>query len=481
MPRSSKTPAEGSTADRPDTVRLSGEQQVQPAKGFPDDKKNQPDVWRSFFASNTPSVALVEQHATYLVDQKQHEHLIGYLNAAIIEGQSQPWMYEVLAVTMEIAKRPPEEVERVVLSMADFGNASYESMMYSGAYLSNLGRDAAALRMYRQAAQLSPERPEPYAVSMKLAARTGVPEDAVWVACGVLRYSWGSDFKQQHKQAENLLAEAEKQLRKSNDVEQLAQLEREADDARQVDLSVRLVWSGTGDLDLSVEDPSGGIATFETRDSVGGGSLLNDGTGSSPDNCYEEYVCHRGFAGEYVLKVTKAADKIVGNRAVLTVITHAGSSSEKKITKTVVLNGTNEFVLRIKLEEGRREQRRTAGFMAPKGVAQEWEHAAAQVGRPTRRVIDREARQAVAEMRRSRQQLSSPAGAIQQTGGTFGGVGLAPVVNLIPEGSSLAVQAVVSPDRRYVRMAISPAFSQIIDVAVFSFQGGTGNTSVPGR
>ena len=78
-------------------------------------------------------------------------------------------------------------------------------------------------------------------------------------------------------------------------------------------------------------------------------------------------------------------------------------------------------------------------------------------------------------MRQSRQQ------GIQQAGGAFGGIGFAPVVRIIPEGASLAVQAVVSPDRRYIRLALSPTFNQIIDVAVFSFQGGVSGNNQPGR
>jgi tetratricopeptide (TPR) repeat protein len=449
---------------------LSADRQSQPAEGFPDLKQN-PEVWQSFFAKTKPSNRLVEQHATYLVDQQQHEHLIAYLNAAIIAGQTQPWMYEVLAVTMELAHRPPEEVERVVLSMADFGNASYESMMYSGAYLSNLGRDRAALRMYRQAAQMSPDRPEPYSLSMKLAAREGTPDDAIWAACGVLRNAWGIDHKQQHERAEDLLKEAEKSLRKTNDEEQLAKLQQLGEEARQRDLVVRVEWSGTGDIDLTVEDPAGGIATYETRESAGGGTILNDGYGSIPNNCFEDYVCPLGFSGEYVIKVKKFSEKVVGNRAVLTMITHAGTSTEKKTTKTIKLDTTDEFVMRIKLDGGRREHRRTAYLGASTGVSRDWEREARQVGRSSHHVVDRETRQAVAEMHASGRQPVIQAG----------GVGFAPGISLIQEGSTLSTRAVVSPDRRYVRIGISPAFNQITDVSVFSFLSGGGVGRVPGR
>ena len=434
-----------------------------------------PEVWRPFFTKTQPNVRAVQRHVMYLNDQQQHAHVIALLNAAIIEGQAQPWMYEVLAVTMGIAEYPKEEIERVALSVADFGNASYESMMYSGAYLAKFDRDAAALRMYRQAARMTPDRPEPYYFGLKLAAKTGVADDAMWAACGVLRNSWGVDRLRQHEQAEDLLAETERQLQKTMQVEQLALLKEQAIEARHRDLQIQLKWNGTGDLDLSVQDPAGGVASFTSRESAGGGYLLNDGFGPSPENCHEDFVCPQGFTGEYVITVKKATGKIVGDRGVLTIVTHAGSPSEKTETKTVSFAKITEQVIHLTLDDGRREQRRTSYLAAPLGVARDWERAAAQVGRPARRVVDREARQVVAEMLESRQRGVVPAG------GAFGGVGFAPVVSLIPEGASLAVQAVVSPDRRYVRMALSPSFTQIIDVAVFSFQGSNSGTTTNGR
>lgn len=461
----------------PGTLRITGTNKLQPVAGFPDIKTSGPEVWRPFFAKTKHPVRAVQRQVSYLTQEQQHEHVIALLNAAIIEGQAQPWMYEVLAVTMEMAKFPQAEVERVVLSIADFGNATYESMMYSGAYLSNFGREAAALRMYRQAARMSPDRPEPYLLSLKLAAKTEDAEDAIWAACGVLRNGWSVDHQRLHQQAEDLLTETRKKLQLARQDDQIAHLDEQATEARHRDLQVRLQWNGTGDLDLAVTDPAGGISSFEMRESAGGGTLLNDGFGPLPENCHEDFVCPLGFSGEYVLTVKKESGKIVGNRAILTIVTHAGSVSEKKVTQTIQFNETNQAVVRVTLAEGRREQRRTALLAIPQGVARDWERVASQVGRPTRRVVNREVRQAVAEMQQSRQQGVVTAGG----GGAFGGVGFAPGIQIIPEGTNLAVQAVISADRRYVRMALSPSFNQIIDVAVFSFQGSQSGTTTTGR
>ena len=57
-----------------------------------------------------------------------------------------------------------------------------------------------------------------------------------------------------------------------------------------------------------------------------------------------------------------------------------------------------------------------------------------------------------------------------------------PVITVLTEGTSLTVQAVVSQDRRFVRLTLVPFFSQIGDVDTFTFDGvtnsDTGTTSV---
>lgn len=52
-----------------------------------------------------------------------------------------------------------------------------------------------------------------------------------------------------------------------------------------------------------------------------------------------------------------------------------------------------------------------------------------------------------------------------------------PVIVVLNEGTSLSVQAVVSNDRRFVRMTMVPFFSQIGDVNTFTFEGSQSSTS----
>ena len=51
-------------------------------------------------------------------------------------------------------------------------------------------------------------------------------------------------------------------------------------------------------------------------------------------------------------------------------------------------------------------------------------------------------------------------------------VGFAPVITTLPEGASMAASALVSPDRRYVRVNVTPFFSRITGVSTFNLKTG---------
>jgi type II secretory pathway component GspD/PulD (secretin) len=54
----------------------------------------------------------------------------------------------------------------------------------------------------------------------------------------------------------------------------------------------------------------------------------------------------------------------------------------------------------------------------------------------------------------------------------FGSVGFQPVITMLPDGISLTVLAVISADRRYVRLSLSPLFSAVTRVDTFQSAGG---------
>jgi hypothetical protein len=426
-------------------------------------------VWPQFFKTQKPGFDLVRRTTSRLHDEKEHEHVIALIEAALIHGQSQPWMYEVLALSMEIAGRPKEDVERVVLSLTDFGQVDFQTMMYSGAYLSRFERHAPALKLYRQASRMLPERPEPYLLGLKLAQKSGNIDDLQWAACGILQQAWDIEYQQQHREAENAALEAGRQLRKAGNESRAQELEQAVAQARLVDFEVRVEWSGSADLDLLVEEPSGTVCSFESRETLAGGRLLHDGCGPAPSNCYELYVCPLAMKGDYRIRVRKSWGDPVGNRAVVKITARGGAAGEMQSTETLVLDG-DEAELRFRLEQGRRTQPRILGMGLPQD---DLLHALQQVGQSRRPVATtRQGQQAAQEFLESRSPTT-------RGGRRAGAVAVAPQVTVIPEGTSLTSQAVISDDRRYVRLSVAPVFSNITDVFTFNYLNSGNGASGP--
>jgi len=63
----------------------------------------------------------------------------------------------------------------------------------------------------------------------------------------------------------------------------------------------------------------------------------------------------------------------------------------------------------------------------------------------------------------------------------FFSVGFQPQITVLSEGVSMSVQAVISADRRYVRLTVVPSFTSITDVQTFSFVGGGGTGTQQGQ
>ena len=395
----------------------------------------------------------------------EHEHVVAAIEAALLNGQSQPWMYDVLALSMRIIGRSKEDIERVLLSRVDFTAGDVPNMIYSAAHLTRFGGYKQALRLYRQASKLEPTRPEPYVFALKLARREKDFDAIGWAASGILTYAWTRGRKSLHQMAEDAALEAEQELLKQGQVEKARELKQVMSEARKRDLILQLTWSGDGDLDLIVEEPLGTICSFANPESRGGGVLTHDGYGPNPKNCYEEYVCAFGLPGTYRAKIKHVSGNIVGKRAQLTIIRYQGTPDELVRTHTLTL-GKKDKVVRMSLNEGRRKK------LAVLPKQQVTLNAARRTGRRSLLQmlgpIDGSARKAAREFASSRRRnrAGKPAPAP--------GVGFQPVVTTLSEGVTLSVMAIVSADRRYVRINAFPNFTTITDVFTFSFVGGSG-------
>lgn len=369
------------------------------------------------------------------------DHVIGCLEAAIINGQAQPWMYTVLALEMGKAGRPQSQIERVLLSNIDFSAVNVGNILYSAAYLARFGAKEKALEMYRQASRVDPARLEPYVHGLKLAREAASVDAVAWAATGILTRAWSKDYPALHRDAEAAARDLEASLRTQGREEEAQWLARELASSLVRDLTLELSWSGKADVDLLVEEPSGAICSVDNAATAGGGVFVHDGMGAAADDTFEKYVCPRGQSGEYRAMVRYVSGDVVGKRAVLKIIRYQGTPRQVEDRVTVAL-GPQDKIVRISLNMGRMEELSAAPLL------QNMPAQAAAAGAGFRR-------ETIAARRLPLRSTAAP--------------GYQPIISFINEGVTLNAMAVVSGDRRYVRMNLQPIFNAITDVQTFSF------------
>ena len=139
----------------------------------------------------------------------------------------------------------------------------------------------------------------------------------------------------------------------------------------------------------------------------------------------------------------------VGRRATLTIRRYVGTPDESTKTMSIPIDGKDK-VIRLSLNDGRRQ---------------------ALLERPAVEmpiVVQRNAAPAQVVVQTSRQFVTGA----NVVPGRGGAIGFQPVITNIREGIGMSAMAVVTGDRRYVRLAIAPTFSQIIGVDKFTIPSG---------
>jgi hypothetical protein len=404
---------------------------------------------------------------------ERHDENVALMTAAITLGQSQPWMYDVLPLSMKLAGRPQHEIERALTSRIDFTTTNIESLLHSAARMSALDGKELALELYQQAAWLDPTHPIPYAMAMNLARKAKDVDATEWACTGILTHVWTKDFQKRHDAARDAAADTVQELFKAGKMERLKTFKAAMTQAERRDLLIKVEWSGNGDLDLRIKEPLGTTCSVGQTKTASGGLHIHDGFGPRRENCYEEYICVEAASGTYELQIEHVDGNIVSKRCVVTIVSHIGSSSKRVFRDVLTLDGAGSGLvatLPFKLENGRRKE------LGPKPQKQP---AAQGVTRLTRQQIIARVRQGqppargqVAGQGGAGRGATTGAGFRLPAGAFTAGVGFTPVIGVINEGVSLTANAVVSADRRFVRISVAPFFNTLRDIQTFSFQGG---------
>ncbi len=332
------------------------------------------DHWFKYFAENRPASEDVRRTVSQLLEAQKYEEIVAFLNAALANSQSEPWMYDILAMAMRLGDYPQDEIQRVLLSRVDLSPTDIDGLLYSARFLTKLDASASALRVYQEASRVSPAKAEPYVLGLKLAQKLKDAQGIQWASSGVLTHIWGRGFERHHQNAEDASLDMQRALRRDGHHEQADQLAAALTEAKRRDLVVRVEWSGDGDLDLEVEEPCGTKCSTHNSQTAGGGAFTHDGYGPRPENCFEEYVCVSGEKGDYRAVVEHVDGNIVGKSFRVTWIRYRGSKSEQVRSESYRLDKPRR-VIRFTLNEGRRTNL-VPGLLVP--VAQEVRTEASQ-------------------------------------------------------------------------------------------------------
>jgi von Willebrand factor type A domain len=445
-------------------------------------------VWDRYFSKNDPQPKAVRTAVRRLMSEQKFDHVIALIGAALRHRQCQSWMYEALALAMEAAGRPKADMERAIMSAVDFVDNATD-LMYIGAYLSRMGLDNRALQVYRQAASLAPLQPEPYMLGLRAARAANDLEGLKWASLGILSQAWPKEQASVWQAGLGVSKEVLDKLRSEKRTKEADAFEAAMNEALQRDCVAIVRWTGEGEVDLLVGEPSGTVCSLRNPRSTAGGILLGDDirqTGRDNFGGHSQvYVCPRGFDGKYRMLVRRVWGSVTAGKVTVEVATHCNTPNAIDVRKRISLD-KDEAIVAFDLINGRRKEAirdQQVANVVNRQLALNRQILAQQIGSS----LDQGTMSGLAQSRAAANNPGLP---------FFGGgaVGYAPQIIWLPEGAQLmgpgggGVTAVVSADRRYVRISAAPFFSGVSQVNTFnttsgasqSQTGGTGNQGYSG-
>jgi hypothetical protein len=462
-------------------------------------------VWNDYFAAHSgedengeakaPSEASVRETVAQLMKDHKFDHAIACMYAALRNQQGQPWMYESLSIALQADDRSPEEIERVLLSVLDFATNPLE-VMYLAQYMARSGLEKRALQLFQQVSQVWPFVPQPYVAGLQLAQKLDDLEGIEWATLGILSQPWPTQQIQIWDNGWNTAQATLDRLRSENRKAEANEYKQKVDEALARDLVVVLTWNGEADVDLLVEEPAGSVCSFRIPRTLSGGIMLGDTVARSKkderkaDSAQEAYVLPKGFSGEYRVLVRRVWGKVTANKVTVDVIWHYWTKKERTERKQIDLSG-DEAVCVVSLEDGRRteplEQQQLANAVANQ-VALQWfwyalnqQQLAGSTGNQVdvnRQITAQTDYSVVGSMAKSRGKQKGGPG-LNRVNPFFvrGAAGYQPVISTLPQGAQMFTTAVVSADRRYVRVSPLPIFSEVSQVNTFNYFTGASGTS----
>ena len=434
-------------------------------------------AWNQFFGNlhaqnKQADPAAVRGTVRQLMRDGKSGDTIALIQAAILFDTPQPWMYEALDLAMQIDGRSAAERERVLMSAVDFSE-SIEDLLNIAQYMGRTGLESRSLKLYQQIAKLDSARPEPYSAGLQVAQRLGDIDGIQWATLGVLGQAWQKKHWDIWENARIAALGVIEELKGSRRESEADDFRKRIDRALERDLVVVARWTGDADIDVAVEEPTGSVCSYRNPRTTAGGVLIGDTSGvakqSGADGANETYVCPHAFGGTYRVVLRRVYGKVAAGKVTLEAYSHYNTDKVRRIQEQITI-GDEDVVVAINLEDGRRTEP-----LADHQVA----NAVANQVNVNRAIL-------------AQQLASSSNGQVTDSlnlsrNGLFNGVpilrgavGYQPVIITLPSGTLMSANAVVSADRRYVRITSVPFFSRVDQVQTFNFTGGGGGTTTGG-
>lgn len=310
-----------------------------------------PVAWNDIFRTSQVSGTVLATAFLKLHEAKDYETCIEGLLAAIRNDHGQPWMYDVLALQMSLAKRPEKEINRVLLSRVDFTDGNEAQMLVTASMLSQFGDYNQALSICREATKRNPRQIAAWTMARSIADRSNDRDAIAWSRLGTLKHAWDFTYEEDHAEARTVLNELLAGLVKAGDKDRAAQLENDIYEAAQRDLTIQISWAGNADLDLVVEEPRGQTCSYKSSITANGGILVRQGDGASRGQT-EIYVCAAAPSGDYVVRIKNVLGRLITGKVRVQIKRYSGTDKEQTQTAFYEL-GASELAIKVPLKGGR--------------------------------------------------------------------------------------------------------------------------------
>ena len=299
-----------------------------------------------------------------------------------------------------------------------------------------------------------------------------------WVCIGILSKAWPAEQTPLFDRA-SLAAKATRlRLNQQGRVTEAKIFEEETKLALRRDIVVRVNWTGKADLDIRVKEPAGSICSLSNPFTVSGGVLLGDTSSSnasqSVDGFSEYYVCPQGYAGQYDILVRRIWGSASGGKATVEIYTDYGTPEQAYYVKQIDLSD-KDAIVQVTVQNGHRQEPLVEAELASVRKKQT-ELASAVLGQMATAATSSPSSSSAAANYAAYRRMLAMAGRNAGPGFGFpigrGAVGYRPVITTLQEGAMMMTTAVISHDRRYVRISPSPSFQGIGEV--YTFNSATG-------